>query len=705
MFSPSTLDSLKLTTLVSVAELEEQTRVGKDLGKVFQEHYRWQREYYLNDEQRACHRVFKTSDYEGHKNINPPKVEGTCKWVLEHPKFCEWRDSSHNDLLWISADPGCGKSVFSKSLVEHELYNNEELTVCYFFFKDNETQDSLATALCALIHQLFTRQPQLIRHAVPAWEKSGDKLQGEVDELWRILSSAGIDKEARNILCVLDALDECREQDRDRLIILLSKLYMDRSSTAPEQHWLKFLVTSRPYEGIYSRFQDLMSQLPSIRLKGEDENDQIHQEINLVIEEQVNRLAKRFILPINAKARLKTKLLSMEHRTYLWLYLAIEGIKETLQKSPRPSEEEIQSLPLTVEDAYEQILERGARWNRDNALKILQIIVGARRPLTVGEMAVAFGVATSPELESEVRLGIERKRLEQQLPQWCGLFVFINHSRIYLIHQTAKEFLLSSTARIAASNQGWKHCLSSVDVERCMARICVGYLTRIDLKKLKQWPAQLDMLRDQVRSDELLQETDDPDDTQAFWDYAAEHWPAHVRSVQGQKNFLPLNIVCELYNTDGERFRYWFQIFWEAYQSYESPPEMTAIRLAAFNGHSDILEIIFQTENLDLDAQDQEERTPLIWASHLGHEKVVQMLLDKGAEVNAQGGEYGNALQGASVKGHEKVVQMLLDKGAEVNAQGGEYGNALQGASVGGHDKVVQMLLERQRLATLRIQP
>ena len=82
-------------------------------------------------------------------------------------------------------------------------------------------------------------------------------------------------------------------------------------------------------------------------------------------------------------------------------------------------------------------------------------------------------------------------------------------------------------------------------------------------------------------------------------------------------------------------------------------------------------------------------------ASSRGHEKVVQLLLDKGAEVNAQGGLYDNALQAASFGGHEKVVQLLLDKGAEVNAQGGDYGNALQAASSEGHEKVVQLLLDK----------
>ena len=47
---------------------------------------------------------------------------------------------------------------------------------------------------------------------------------------------------------------------------------------------------------------------------------------------------------------------------------------------------------------------------------------------------------------------------------------------------------------------------------------------------------------------------------------------------------------------------------------------------------------------------------------------------------------------GGTYSGHEKVVQMLLDKGADVHVQGGRYGSALQMASAGGHEKVVQIL-------------
>ncbi|KAK5110035.1 hypothetical protein LTR85_001793 [Meristemomyces frigidus] len=60
----------------------------------------------------------------------------------------------------------------------------------------------------------------------------------------------------------------------------------------------------------------------------------------------------------------------------------------------------------------------------------------------------------------------------------------------------------------------------------------------------------------------------------------------------------------------------------------------------------------------------------LYYASFLSLRAVVSTLLAHGSEVKAQGGRYGNALQAASVRGREKVVQMLLNAGAEVNAHG-----------------------------------
>ena len=66
----------------------------------------------------------------------------------------------------------------------------------------------------------------------------------------------------------------------------------------------------------------------------------------------------------------------------------------------RPEEASVESLPSTVEEAYEKFLSRVTGKQRDNVQRILQIIVGAHRPLAVPDMAIALGIATSTHLNS-----------------------------------------------------------------------------------------------------------------------------------------------------------------------------------------------------------------------------------------------------------------------------------------------------------------
>jgi hypothetical protein len=80
---------------------------------------------------------------------------------------------------------------------------------------------------------------------------------------------------------------------------------------------------------------------------------------------------------------------------WLWLYLGSEGIYETYRRNLRPKETVIDSLPLTVKDAYETILNQVPLEHTDAVKRIFRIVVGARRPLTTHEMAVSLGISTS----------------------------------------------------------------------------------------------------------------------------------------------------------------------------------------------------------------------------------------------------------------------------------------------------------------------
>ena len=59
--------------------------------------------------------------------------------------------------------------------------------------------------------------------------------------------------------------------------------------------------------------------------------------------------------------------------------------------------------------------------------------------------------------------------------------------------------------------------------------------------------------------------------------------------------------------------------------------------------------------------------TPLLFASNEGYEKVVKLLLDKGAKVDLKNSDGLTALMVASFEGHETVLKILVEKGANVD--------------------------------------
>ncbi|KAF7510973.1 hypothetical protein GJ744_005519 [Endocarpon pusillum] len=671
--------------------------ITSNINTHFREHIKGQEIRYENERYQACHQSFKTSTYEQFKDNNPDRVPNTCRWVLEDERYHQWWQAERDDLLWISADPGCGKSVLARSLIDYEFQSTTAHTTCYFFFKDNEEQDSLATALCALLHQLFSARSQLLRYAIDSWDKNHQKLQSEVQELWRILLSAAIAEDAQHVTIVIDALDECREKDRQLLIRLLSSFYVEPSRPRTQSSCLKFLVTSRPYMEIEDEFQGI--RLPIIRLRGELENDKIHEEINLVVSQKVAILADKNGLSQSMREKLEQKLLDMDHRTYLWLHLAIQDIERTFRRSLQPEFVSIESLllPSSVEEAYEKILRRVPTDEVEVVAQIFHIIIGARRPLTTSEMAMTLGILRRKDLQSFAEFKISEGRLERIIRDLCGLFVFINHSRIYLIHQTAKEFLVQRGPKDVTLTPLWRHSFDPRECETIMARICVDYLSLNEV------------LIDKIRGERIYHTTEHGrrqlklrrgHEIGILLPYSSEHWADHFRNACFELKDTAISKARELCRVESDQFQLWFPFLWQAFRQYDESPVMSDIRIVAFNGHDVILRMILDAESVDLEALDQGGRTALIWAAELGHEKVVEILLDMGAEVDAQGGgeneeDYGNALQAASLEGHQKVVEMLLDKGAEVNAQGGDYGNALQAASIGGHQTVVEMLLDK----------
>ncbi|KAF8863616.1 hypothetical protein BDZ45DRAFT_583384, partial [Acephala macrosclerotiorum] len=430
-------------------------------------------------EERECMKIFGICDYQQHKDRNPLRVPGTCGWLLEHPNFKAWRDSENetSNLLWVTADPGCGKSVLARTLIDEDLLFTglSKPTVCYFFFKDGFVdQQGSANCVASLIHQILCRQPSMMKHALRDFRQKGPKLAESFITMWRIFLAMVEDPESHDITCLLDALDECEEFSRFQIIDSLKKLAVSKdANSGTDIMRLKILVTSRPYENIDRRFKSLTRAIPTIRLRGEEESKAIGEEINLVIRALVPDLAIELDLPSSVEQHLLDRLLSIPNRTYLWLHLIINQIRISSGVSTTSRLGRIISeIPPTVEAAYEDILNKST----DIALakRLLHIIIAATRPLSLDEMNVALNIQQSARTLEDLELEA-RDIFYGTVRNLCGLFVSIVDSQIFLIHQTAREWLQAEdlTTQIEVS---WRKCVHLPKAEEILLECCMRYL-------------------------------------------------------------------------------------------------------------------------------------------------------------------------------------------------------------------------------------
>lgn len=616
---------------------EELESTSQRLDRAYnqqEQYHKENRESILTDKQQRCHRVFKTLNYEEQKDINPRPAEGTCQWALQSPECIRWSKSCDNGLLWVSADPGCGKSVLARSIIDNYLEAPSlAVTTCYFFFKENDEQNNLASALCAILHQIFSQQPHLVQHAMPSWEKNGNMLQQDVNELWRIFMAATSAQAASKTICILDALDECREDDR-KLLVNKLKDFHSQPCSPTQDIWLKFLVTSRPYDDIQDDFRAMTNLY--IHLKGEEENDQIHEEINVVVKIKAKEVAESAQLSSVDHQRLEKELLQMKHRTYLWLKLAIDDIRITFTNSLQPAEEIIQQIPNSVNAAYEKILSRVSKEPRQvkTVRKILQIIVAARRPLTTQEMATALNIAIYPQPHA-AKAPMDPINLGRKVRRLCGLFVFINNSKIYLIHQTAREFLITEKIERPESIE-WRQSMNLGDAHLALSEICMNYL---------YWKVcQTDY--GQMSKDEEARLI-----SGELSDYSAKHWIDHLRSAR-DPNIELLRLAGNL--SGKENLSIWARFSGSC--MWIDVDEPLPFFWVARWGLVDVADLLLKDSNIKI----TEEIMQKAAAHKSGKNTVMKLILDRrGDQIKIT----DEVLQKAAANPHgASIMELLLDR-------------------------------------------
>ncbi len=154
----------------------------------------------------------------------------------------------------------------------------------------------------------------------------------------------------------------------------------------------------------------------------------------------------------------------------------------------------------------------------------------------------------------------------------------------------------------------------------------------------------------------------------------------------------------------------------EAEELKDISTETTPLYQAAFNGHNELVELLLE-KGADPNIKTKAGTTALMGAAYGGHKRIAELLIAHGADVNVKGEDKGFLeyvikhgatgenlreftnletfpLLQAAYKGHKEIVQLLIKNGADVNTTIPVGHTALMAATAGGHTETVRVLIE-----------
>lgn len=341
-----------------------------------------------------------------------------------------------------------------------------------------------------------------------------------------------------------------------------------------------------------------------------------------------------------------------------------------------------QPLPELV-STYENTYFRASRPKGDTSSSgSVSLEHGSTFPSGVPERVSVVEDARSADSRSETESSDEH---EQDYPR---------HYEVRLAHDSVKEYLVSE--RIKTARAAF-YSISEASTNVFLARSCLAYLMHF-----KQ-PLS-DSTAEYLSEYPLLR-------------YSAQEWEFHVSgSGDLNRDTRIISILKEFFLAQNFSFANWLIVPFGPYFSNFQVMEETAddgadLKLegrlyhASRLGLLDICKILLE-QGVSADPPTESTTglvkslsTPLQVAADKGHEGVVRLLLDHGANVN-QRSVYASTLDYAVMEGRESIVRLLLERGAKITIEAASAYYGLRGlaslvlAARAGRVGIVKLILD-----------
>ncbi|KAF4775497.1 pfs domain-containing protein [Colletotrichum scovillei] len=422
------------------------------------------------------------AEFDSYQNQHEPRCHPSTRVdILREIETWALHDLTGQRLYWLSGMAGTGKSIIARTIA-HDLYKANILGATFFFKRGEVDRGSASLLFGTLARQLAQRRPELSPYIVKAIKETDNISSKSMEEQFTKLvfnplkQAASNPGEVRNLILVLDALDECsNEKDVEVLLRLLIK------AACFDGCGLKLLITSRPEVAVRDACGPPNNGLyREVRLH-DTPNEIVSKDISLYLRHQLTEIRNLWNTRCidNQKLQLDwpgqekiNALVGIAIPLFLFAAIACRFIRDELFGSP---EEQLLKLVQTARDGgvsdklhetYQPVLRqfRGGRTPSERIIllgrfrEVIGAIILLEQPLSINSIASLLGL--KPSQVSGILVPL---RSVLDLPREEGL-------EVKLFHSSFRDFLLSPVAGEFSVNFKETHWR--------MALACLGTLSR-----------------------------------------------------------------------------------------------------------------------------------------------------------------------------------------------------------------------------------
>jgi ankyrin repeat domain-containing protein 50 len=642
-----------------------------------------------------------------------------------------WRSEKRSAVLWLTGEAGCGKTVLTNFLVQElkadtlsESRNvvNDDVVCCFFCARDVEAQKDARTLLRDLILQILASKKELIHHMKKTYGSTEHKYDPSFETLWRMFEMAVELVPCKHLYIVIDALDECEEKSKSKLLSKFSSsLPLQVKSGSARRKNVKFIISGLPHVRVAWKTSTVF---PShFHIKIEERPQGMVDDVKLFIDDRVDDLVINSICSKSSGEKLKTELHKLAENSFLWLSVVLNHIKNSLSYRDADLQRLLADIPpRLIIDAYTKYIPSLAISEIPRLRGYLQLITACARPLRLSEVDAFTELSNNPT--ASVLTSENETVIAGSLRRALGPLVKFPDSSVQLIHSTVKDYFTG----LGFDTRHPLHQSHGIDADSAhlfCARACMRYLAHDDIPSElfdreqsnlgSCSPSPISVRRSPPSTNESgifadlfdIQDVEFLQDERTFldnanadvraryqaYDYAASHWAYHFAESENLADESVMQEAITLLSTHLVRSSNWYK--YKVHQSSIAMPSITeadALTLAAFFNHVRTLHTLLLREPSNQPRPNLQ--STLYWAASRGQDESLKVLLEHG--VRPIDPEYGQSALAIAIQGgFTDTCNILLEAGgANPNHFNRESRPPLVLAASYNHCEILHMLLQ-----------